>query len=49
VKLGLAAVIVHLFADYIREEPEGAYLLFALVVAVGLGPGAQNVLLFAVR
>jgi uncharacterized membrane protein len=49
VKLGLAAVIVHLFADYVREEPEGAYLLLALVVAVGLGPGAQNALLFAVR
>jgi len=49
VKLALAAGIVHLFADYVREEPEQAYLLLALVVAVGLGPGAQNVLLFAVR
>lgn len=49
VKLGLATVIVHLFADYVREDPEGAYLLLALVIAVGLGPGAQNVLLFAVR
>jgi len=49
VKLALAAGIVHLFADYVREEPEQAYLLLAFVVAVGLGPGAQNVLLFAVR
>lgn len=48
VKLGLAVAIVHLFAEYVRDEPRQAFLLLALIIAVGLGPGAQNVLLFAV-
>jgi len=47
VKLALAAAVVHLFAGYVREDPRRAYLLLAVIVAVGLGPGAQNVLLFA--
>jgi uncharacterized membrane protein len=48
VKLALAAAIVHLFAGYVREDPGQAYLLLAVIAAVGLGPGTQNVLLFAV-
>jgi uncharacterized membrane protein len=48
VKLALAAVVVHLFAGYVREDPRQAYLLLAVIAAVGLGPGVQNVLLFAV-
>ncbi len=48
VKLGLAVAIVHLFAEYVRDEPRQAFLLLGLIIAVGLGPGAQNVLLFAV-
>ncbi|MFB6228891.1 MAG: DUF63 family protein, partial [Halobacteriales archaeon] len=48
VKLGLAMAIVHLFAEYVREDPRQAFILLALIVAVGLGPGSQNVLLFAV-
>jgi uncharacterized membrane protein len=49
VKLALAGAIVSLFADYVREEPTQAYLLLSGVIAVGLGPGAQNVLLYVVR
>lgn len=46
VKLALAAAVVHLFAGYIREDPRRAHLFLAVIAAVGLGPGAQNVLLF---
>lgn len=48
VKLALAVLVVWLFADYVREEPTEGYLLLAVVAAVGLGPGAHNLLLFAV-
>jgi uncharacterized membrane protein len=48
VKLVLAAGLVVLFVDYVREEPVEGYLLLGLVAAVGLGPGAHNLLLFAV-
>lgn len=47
VKLALAVAVVHLFAGYVREDPRQAYLLLGVIAAVGLGPGAQNVLLFA--
>jgi len=47
VKVALAALVVWLFADYVAEEPTEGYLLCALVAAVGLGPGAHNVVLFA--
>jgi uncharacterized membrane protein len=49
VKLALAVAVVNLFAGYVREDPRRAHLLLAVIVAVGLGPGVQNVLLFAVR
>ncbi|PSP67616.1 DUF63 domain-containing protein [Halobacteriales archaeon QS_1_69_70] len=48
VKLLVAAVVVGLFDDYVREEPAEGYLLLGLVAAVGLGPGAHNVVLFAI-
>jgi uncharacterized membrane protein len=48
VKLALAVAVVQLFAGYVREAPSRAYLFLTVIVAVGLGPGAQNVLLFAV-
>ncbi|MFB6135303.1 MAG: DUF63 family protein [Halobacteriaceae archaeon] len=47
VKVALAAVVVALVADLAREEPRRGYLLLGLLAAVGLGPGAHNVLLFA--
>jgi len=46
VKLLVASAIVVLFADYINEEPVEANLIMGLVVAVGLGPGTYNFLLF---
>lgn len=46
VKLALAAGVVVLLADYVRDIPSEGYLLLALVAAVGLGPGAHNVVLF---
>lgn len=47
VKLAVAAVAVHLLAGYVREEPTEGTLLLGFVAAVGLGPGAYNLLLFA--
>ncbi|MFB6120288.1 MAG: DUF63 family protein [Halobacteriaceae archaeon] len=48
VKAALAAGLVVLFTEYVREEPTPANLLLALLAAVGLGPGAHNVVLFAI-
>lgn len=48
VKLAVVSVVVVLFADYMREEPREASLLLGVVAAVGLGPGAHNLLLFAI-
>lgn len=48
VKLALAAVVLRLLAGYVREEPGEGYALVALGAAVGLGPGAHNVLLFVI-
>lgn len=48
VKIVLAVVVVWLLADSVRERPQEGYLLCAFVAAVGLGPGAHNLLLFAV-
>jgi uncharacterized membrane protein len=48
VKLLVAAVVVVLFEDYVREDPVEGYPLLGLVAAVGLGPGAHNVVLFAI-
>jgi uncharacterized membrane protein len=48
VKLALAALVVVFLADYVREEPAEGYLLLGAVAAVGLGPGAHNLLLFTI-
>ena len=48
VKLVLAAVVVVLMSGYVREEPAEGYLLLGAVAAVGLGPGAHNLLLFTI-
>ena len=48
VKLLAGAAVVVAFDDYVRETPTEGYPLLGLVAAVGLGPGAHNVVLFAV-
>jgi uncharacterized membrane protein len=48
VKLALAGVVVTLFEPYVRDEPGEGYLLLVFVAAVGLGPGAHNLVLFAI-
>ena len=48
VKLLVAAAVVVLFADYVREEPTQGYGLLGLIAAVGLGPGTHNLLLYVV-
>ena len=48
VKIALAVVVAWLLADTVRERPREGYLFCAFVAAVGLGPGAHNLLLFTV-
>jgi uncharacterized membrane protein len=48
VKLVIAEAVVVLFADFVREDPTEGFLLLGAVAAVGLGPGAHNLLLFVV-
>ncbi|WP_200530658.1 DUF63 family protein [Halorubrum sp. LN27] len=48
VKLAVASAVVWLFAEYVRETPAEGYLLLGFVAAVGLGPAAHNLLLFAI-
>ncbi|GAA0227365.1 DUF63 family protein [Haladaptatus pallidirubidus] len=48
VKLAIAEFVVILFADYVADEPTEGYLLLGVVAAVGLGPGAHNLILFAI-
>ena len=47
VKIALGLVVVVLFEEYVRADPAEGYLLLGLVVAVGLGPGFHNLVLFA--
>jgi len=46
IKLLIAFAIVVGFADYVRDSPVESSLIMGLVVAVGLGPGTYNFLLF---
>jgi uncharacterized membrane protein len=46
VKILVASLVVVFFADLVREDPVQANLLLTVVAAVGLGPGANNFLLF---
>lgn len=48
VKITLGLAVVVLFEEYVRAEPAKGYLLLGLVVAVGLGPGFHNLVLFAI-
>lgn len=48
VKVVLAVVVIGLFTDLVREWPHKARLGLAFVIAVGLGPGVHNLLLFTV-
>lgn len=48
VKLALGVAVAWLLAPMVREEPTQAFLLLIVVIAVGLGPGVHNVLLFTV-
>ncbi|SFK73733.1 Uncharacterized membrane protein [Halogranum rubrum] len=48
VKLLVAAGVVTLLVDYVREEPAEGYLLLGLVAAVGFGPGVHNLVLFSI-
>ena len=48
VKIGVASLVVWLFADLMAEEPARSRLLLGFVAAVGLGPAVHNLLLFSV-
>lgn len=47
VKLAVAIGVVVLFAEFVEEDPVQGNTLLGVVAAVGLGPGAHNLLLFA--
>ncbi|QRY22117.1 MULTISPECIES: DUF63 family protein [Halobacterium] len=46
VKLALAAGVVVLLAESVRDRPQEGTAILGLVAAVGLGPGVHNVVLF---
>jgi uncharacterized membrane protein len=48
VKLALAVFVLWVLADYVRDEPGEGMLMLGVVAAVGLGPGAHNLVLFAI-
>lgn len=48
VKLVVVSVVLVALTETVREAPTQGRLLLGFVAAVGLGPGAHNVLLFAV-
>ena len=48
VKLGVASLVVWLFADLVDAEPTRSRLLLGFVAAVGLGPAVHNLLLFTI-
>lgn len=47
VKLAVAGVVVVMFADFADEDPLWGNTALGVVAAVGLGPGAHNLLLFS--
>lgn len=49
VKLAIAIAIVVAFAEYLEAEPVRGNLAFTAIVALGLGPAVNNLLLFALR
>lgn len=46
VKVCVAALVVWLFADFVRDDPRQGRLLLVLIAALGLGPGIHNLLLY---
>lgn len=46
VKIAVAVAIIWAFAEYIHEQPTRGYLLFAVIMILGLGPALNNTLLF---
>ncbi|MFB6110526.1 MAG: DUF63 family protein [Halodesulfurarchaeum sp.] len=48
VKAGLAVGLVWLLADMVREDPQLGNAALLVVTAVGLGPAAYNLILFAI-
>lgn len=48
VKIALATFIVVFIGEFADEEPQRGYLLLGGVAAVGLGPGAHNLVLFMI-
>jgi len=48
VKLALGAGVTALLAESVRDAPREGRLLLTFVAAVGLGPGAHNLLLFSI-
>jgi len=46
VKIGVAVALVWAFADFVHDEPARGYLLFAVLMTVGIGPAFNNLLLF---
>ncbi|WP_136717219.1 DUF63 family protein [Halorientalis salina] len=47
VKVGVAVAVLALFVDFVEEDPVQGNAALGVVAAVGLGPGAHNLLLFA--
>jgi len=48
VKIAVAAAVVVLFREWLEEEPRQARVVLAGVAAVGLGPAANNLVLFTI-
>ncbi|MFB6206054.1 MAG: DUF63 family protein [Haloglomus sp.] len=48
VKVALAAALVVVIGEYAAAEPQRGYLVLGGVAAVGFGPGAHNLVLFAI-
>jgi uncharacterized membrane protein len=48
VKLAVAGLVLWFLGDMVRDDPQFGNALVLVVIAVGLGPGAHNILLFTV-
>lgn len=48
IKIGLAIALVFLFVDYVKEKPLYARILLIVMIAVGIGPGMHNLILYSV-
>ena len=48
VKIVLAITLVFLFVDYTKEKPLYARILLIVMIAIGIGPGMHNLILYSV-